>query len=311
MAARRRRLVVGGLAVGLVVLLFGRGLGLLPSAGDSGTLTPAPDVPPDAATTLPETRAPEAQAPDPAAHAPAPAANAVPGPEPAVDPAAAAAAADRLHSLGSTLRSAVAGGHLGAGFAALAALDGAGAGAGAPGAALRAELEGALREAITTVADDLRQGRALSAHRRIQLMLEQDPGPVRAGLDALCQRHGWPSLTAGAREGHVPRAEPMPRDRAVRVFRRGDAVIGRVVDARPMEVTVRVADQGGVTFPSFPVTEVEPLQVDAGIAVELGLAALRAGDVPLARAWLVCTLAVGGGERQAADRMAELRMLLP
>ena len=278
MGRRSRRLLFGGALVG-AILLLGRGLGLLPTA---------PISPPPAGT------APKAAAPTPA---PPP----VGGQTPGIDE-------DRLQRALSGGRAALLDGRLGGGFLDLDELLGSELSPGQRAAveSSRQQLELALAASCGELAQQLQGGRLLRARAILGALLQRPHVAVTAALAALAQQHGWPALAADAAgDDYVPEPVALPAGRAVRAQHRGQEVEAPVVDATPAEVTLRLHGQGGVTFPSLPVVQVEPLQPTAGEAAELGLAALRARDGLMARLWLCFAIEHGGG-----GRTAELRQLL-
>jgi hypothetical protein len=70
-----------------------------------------------------------------------------------------------------------------------------------------------------------------------------------------------------------------------------------------------MATPRGYAFPTVPTHACEPVQATADEAVEMGLAALHAGDVRLARLWLAVAQVRGGGALPA--RGALLARVLP
>jgi hypothetical protein len=256
-----------------LALLLGRGAGLFPSPG-AVTGTPPPPAP------AAEQRVPDAS----------------PVPD---EGDSKGVQADPLHSLRSTVDAAVRAGRLGAAYGSLAALP------PAELPAVRARLDVELERNLTALAEELAQGRALAARQRLHLLLQERSPEVDAALARFCQGHAMPPFTTPASGAAVPVPEPLPRDLLLRSERLGTAA-GRVVDARADEVTVRAVDQGGVTFPTLPVTEVEPVHPNAVLAAELGFAALRAGDALLARCWLACGLR----DAEPPVRLQELAALL-
>jgi len=287
MARRRRRALWVLLLSGLVfVLVFGRGLGLLPTAGQDGERAAAADTPPSAPPSAPP----------------------VPGPEAAT---AAAGLSDRLQSKLSVVRAAASQGTFAEGFRVLAEL---GAQPQPPAAARairqsRDQLQVALAAALGTLADRLRAGQVLAARQQLQALLAGNCNEIIAGVRALAAAAGWPDLTrAELPGGHVPRAEPLPAQRLVHGSRDGSDLRAVVVDSRPHEVTVRVEDARGITYPSLPVVAVEPVEPTPAEAAEMALAALAAGDGVLARLWLA--FALGAGPPAPDSRLLRVQELL-
>ncbi len=307
MGTRRRRwrrnsvLAVGAVAL---LLLLGRGVGLWPSPGAP---TPLPGPGPEVGMPPPGTTEPPADGPGTpdAVLAGAGAAPVVEGPAaPApVPPPVAPAGEDRRRSLRAAVTGALQAHRLGEAQATLrrlAAEDEAGA------ELLRADFAAALATAVERLRADFAAGEALAARTRLWDLLADDDGTVRSGLAAAAA--GWPEFSAALPAGYVPPAQPLPRGTAVRVPRRDGWRQAPVVDARGHEVTVRLQDDAGLTFPSFPVVEVVPVKPTATLCAELGLAAVHAGDGLLARAWLASGLALAG--ESLPPRLRELQELL-
>lgn len=301
MARRSRRLLLGGVVVA-AVLLLGRGLGLLQSP--TGRVQP---------------RLPPVGEPQPAPGAAASGERgggaggeaARPGPPEPTASAAAGIDDDRLQSALSGARAALQDGRLGAGLLALDNLLGS---ALSPPqvqrvAAARQQLEAAVASACAALPAELLRGEVLAARRRLAALLQPLHPAVIEALRAMTTARHWPDLVPSAcPDVYVPPPAPLPRDRLVRTLRAGSELQARVVDATPREVTLRVVAKDGVTFPSFRVVDVEPLQVTAAEAAEQGLAALAAGDGMLARLWLCCAL--GDDAAAAPPRAQELQALL-
>jgi hypothetical protein len=275
------------LLLALALFVLGRGLGLLPSAGGDGA-GGAPQGPP-------------------AAGGPQPAAPHGESSPPAVEPAGVD---DRSTSLLSLVRSALEAGRPATALATLGELER--LQLGAPqreqARALSQLAQSALEVETAALVTDVQRGSILAARQRFAELARDRVGPALAAIDAAARAAGWPVVTGAAKAGvYVPKAAPLARERLVRTFRDGIELQARVVDARPHEVTLKVVEGRAMTFPTFPVTRVEPVDATSDEAVELGFAALAADDVPLARLWLCAAIAAGGG----GPRLAELRDLLP
>jgi hypothetical protein len=282
--ARRRRRVLGGLLllVVAIVLVLGRGLGLLPTTAESGSESG------DGATTP--------AAPPGAGARPAGPAHGDTAPAPGED--------DRTASLRSAVRTALADGRLGAAFAVLQ-------GFAAPAAR---ELERQARDRLAAVVHllegEIAAGEVLAAHRRLLLLLDTPSADVEAALDAVAAARGWPSLRSRTRApGDVPPAEPLPADRAVRaVLPSGQTLRSRIVARFAEGATLRSSGPDGVTFPTVPWWQLEPEAATAAEAAELGFAALGAEQVLLARVWCACGLS---RPAEGTARLQQLRELLP
>lgn len=340
---RRRRATGIALVVALLVLL-GRGLGWVgsqspaaPGATNDATdpATGHPEVPTPALATAPangssgDEPAP-ARAPTPPPPAPGgevagpPGASARPGDaaaladpaEPIAEPTAPVATfdADRFAVRLALLQRNLDEGRLGAALATLAQLT-AQPLDGAQQAALltpRQQLADGLAAAASQVVGQLGRGDVLAAHAAIALLASDGEAFVHEVLQQALRAAGVEGALLGPlRESSesLPIARPLPRGRELRVRMRSGLVAGRVVDSRSDTLTVRIEQQGGVAFPTVPVVAVEPLQPSADEAVELGFAALQAGDVALARAWLACARLRERGELPA--RLPRLAAVLP
>jgi hypothetical protein len=310
------------LLLALALYVLGRGLGLLSSTnGDGGprdptgastpprqeavAASPMPPAAPRTATDMPAAPPGSGPADGQRVASPAPPAGS-PAP-PAFEPAGVD---DRSTSLLSLARSALEAGRPGTALATLAEVERLHLGPKQREQArtLMHLAQAGLEVETAALMTDVRCGRILAARHRLAELVHDRVAAVTAAVDAAVRAAGWPAVTSAARQGaYVPKAAPLARERLVRTFRDGIELQARVVDARPHEVTLKVVEGRAMTFPSFPVTRIEPVEATAAEAVELGLAALAAGDVPLARLWLCAAVASGA----AGPRLAELRELLP
>tara|TARA_R110002094_G_scaffold39766_3_gene52355 strand:- start:1907 stop:2659 length:753 start_codon:yes stop_codon:yes gene_type:complete len=87
--------------------------------------------------------------------------------------------------------------------------------------------------------------------------------------------------------GKVPMPTPLLRNRKVRVRWRDELRAGVVAGSSRDEVTVRLVSEGGQTFPTVKAIACEPFDSSSSEAVEMGLAAVRAGAPRLARLWML------------------------
>ncbi|MBM4061043.1 MAG: hypothetical protein FJ265_08085 [Planctomycetes bacterium] len=313
------------LAVGLLAILLGRGLGLTGSGEpDSGERDPAGAVP--GAVPARASAAAAAAVPEPvAAPNSSESAAARPGPiEPAsaaplaevapAPPVAPAVDADRFGSLLALLEAHTEDRRLGRALALLRELralplDGAQTAA----LALPARtLEDALARACSDVVQMLSTGRVLEAATAVRACCTDDQGLVAAALQqslALCGLSGDLQALPGQAGAPWPLPRPLPRQRAVRAVVDGAPLAAHVVDSRADQVTLRVLRGGVVTFPTLPVAAVEPLDASAAEAVEMAFAALHARDGRLARLW-ACAAALRGARTAVAERFAVLERLL-
>jgi hypothetical protein len=307
MGRRSRRLLLGGVVVA-AALLLGRGLGWLqsPTGRVHTDLPPAgePEVPPVAAAVGTD-------------RGPAGVGNADANGSHLIGAVASVPAShfgiddDRMQSALSGARAALADGRLGGGLLALDAL------LGSPLSptqvqtvqAARQQLEQATAAACDALRQQLQAGQVLAARSGLRALQSPAHPAVLAVLRALTTAQHWPDLVPSTcPDGYVPPPAALPRDRLVRTLRAGSELQARVVDATAAEVTLRVVARDGVTFPSFRVVDVEPLQATPAEAAEQGFAALAAGDGALARLWLCCAL--GQDAAAAGPRAMELQELL-
>lgn len=310
----RRRRATGIALVVVLLVLVGRGLGWFgnqqPDASGSSndTADPAagrPELPPPAPVGEVALPAGAAALQDEAAAPVEPAEPTKP---------VATFDADRFAVRLDLLQRSIDEGRLGAALATLTQLAGQPLD-GAQHAALlapRQQLADGLAAAVSQVVAQLGRGDVLAAHATIALLASDGEPFVHDVLQQALRVAGVEGALLGPlRESteSLPIARPLPRGRELRVRMRSGLVAGRVVDSRSDTLTVRIEQQGGVAFPTVPVVAVEPLQPSADEAVELGFAALQAGDVGLARAWLACARLRERGELPA--RLPRLAAVLP
>lgn len=125
---------------------------------------------------------------------------------------------------------------------------------------------------------------------------------LAAGDDAAAALSGLPGpawrLAAQAAPWRQP--EPLVKGRSVRVRLGGIARVGTIADCRSDRATVRLAHGQGVTFPTVPLWQIEPLEPTADEAAALGWACLAAGEVVVGRCWAHVARLRGGGPAAAA-----------
>lgn len=333
-ARSRFRRVRFGIAGLLLLLLVGRGLGLVgraergPAPFDPRAAAREPAAKPDAAPAVAAVPATGAGAVGAAPMAESARANpeALPtvgsaSPANSTSPATAVASqpadgsptfdADRFASRLSLLQATIDDGRLGLAIATLAELR-------------ELPLDGAQQAALAMPAEQLGAAMATCCSRLVALLARGDVFAARNALDLLASDAEAPLLPslhqalalAGVDvallspqrrdDGAVPIARPLPRGRAVRVRRGADVVLARVADSRSDEATVRLEQGGRVAFPTVPVVALEPVDATADEAAEMGLAALQAGDVRLARLWLACARLRGQGPSPRSEQLAAL-----
>ncbi|GAB4153599.1 MAG: hypothetical protein Fur0037_22400 [Planctomycetota bacterium] len=280
MGRRKRRTAIALGAAGLVVLL-GRGLGWLDGAEADLPPSPGASAGPLAAD---RGRAAGASQPD--------------------SPSAEGVDEDRLQAALSLARAAPADGRLGAALSVLDGLEGLSSTQARAVEAARGELRGALAAAVEVLERAVAEGEILEAARLLRALLDPPHRAVEEALQGLAARRGWPDLSARAPPGRfVVPAMPLPEGRLVRIGTGAGRYSARVADATLAEVTVRRIGPDGVTYPSYAVSDVEPVDASGDEAVESGLAALAAGRSALARLWLCRALLRGVGD---ASRLSDL-----
>ncbi len=304
---RRRPRLRTLVALALLLLLIGRGLRLAgdepaPAGGrgDGAAAVPVPAVPANAAgVPVSPPSSPPPAAPAPLAETSTASSGSAAGSgEPTVD-------ADRFACLGAAIEVRTHEGRLGEALAVLRharslPLD------GAQQAVLVAHaqaLETALAAACARFVECLCQGRALAARGELLAMAGDHADEVVPAVDSAMRAVGlaggvW--RAAAVSNQLLPLAKPLARGREVRLVQATGTRSGTVIDSRSEQVTLRVATPRGFAFPSVPSLCCEPVQASADEAAELGLLALREGEVLVARLWLaVAQLRSGGalGER--------------
>ena len=124
---------------------------------------------------------------------------------------------------------------------------------------------------------------------------------VKAAAAAVASR-------AAPAEATLPAPRPLARGRALHFGAPFDRRRGVVVAANAVDVTVRSEHDGRVAFPTLAYADCEPDEPSAAEAVELALAAARAGEAQLAGGWLlVAALRGDGGSPRLACVLAALR----
>jgi len=284
MGRRRVRLLRWVLAVAaLLLLLLGRGLGLLPTgSGESRQTEPGSSV-----AAGPRSR-----------------------PSSSDGGEAASALDDRDAALVSAVRQALAEGRVAAAGHALATLRA----LGGAGSRVLPDLESAVQRGVAQgcdgIASAIEAGEIFRAERQLAALLDGGDAGADKALAALAAARGWPALDGEARAAaRMPAVTaPFGGDRAV-IWCVGDGepVGARVVSVRDGEAVLKLVSPRGVTFPSVPLWQLEPESPSPAEAAALGQLALQAGHVRRARLWCACALARGG----APPLIAALRAQLP
>jgi hypothetical protein len=319
--ARRRRLRprVWFLALIALLVLIGRGLGLLGEGGEKENARVADTG--AAATPQAGSTGEPSRAPDPATAGGEP--RHVPGAAPAAEPivpprqeptrvAGPGVERDRFASLLSLVSARTSAGELGNAIAAQRSLGSLPLDAAQLAAfdASTRQLETALAAACNKVTQCLAQGQALEGCDAMRRLLPEGEPYVHPVLAECVRRLGLGEglLRLPVQTGRPwPTPAPLSRDRNVRV-RLGTALqLARVVDSRSDQVTLRVPGEQGVTFPTMPAVVCEPVDPTAAEATEMGFAALHAGDGLLARMWLAAaSLRSKEARTERGQQLAEL-----
>jgi hypothetical protein len=306
----------------VVVLLWlgGRGAGWFDSGTARPVVTPQPATPAPVAGAVPSSMDPVPLAESEPRHAaaavappvPAPSVAAVPDPTPTVASNAATIDDDRFASQLALVTVRTDAGEVGQAMASLRRLQALPLDPLQRAALLQPaeRLEQALAAAAGRIVQAMLRGEVLQAHHELQHLVGDSDATALPLLDSALQLAGLRgSLLAPADEGVHPIARPLARGREVRWWREREVERGRIVDSRSDVVTVRAQRGDAVVFPTLRAVEVEPVEVTADEAVELGFGALQAGHVMLARLWLGCAVSRRAGA--APSRQQQLAALLP
>jgi len=179
-------------------------------------------------------------------------------------------------------------------------------------AGFHAELAAGRAIAAAELQQQLAQGRVLAAELALASMASADLAELIRELQPMLAASGLPTdfdAAFAVSAASLPQPGPLPLQRAVRLWRQEQPVVGMVVDSRPLSASVRLVVGGAVSFPRLHLTELEPLQPTAAEAVELALAARHANRPRRARLWWLAALALGG-EQVAVSRREEVLALL-
>ncbi|MHC5071934.1 MAG: hypothetical protein ACYTGO_15770 [Planctomycetota bacterium] len=184
--------------------------------------------------------------------------------------------------------------------------------------AARKRADAALTEALGRLVRDVEAGHILAA--RSQLLGLKDPvnTVVTGRVNELAKKRGWPDwpgkILAARPEAEVAAdvttaGQLLARHRRVRVAHRGGVVDVSVWQATGRNVTVRLQDEAGVTFPVFDRSVVEPVDPSFLEACAQVRICHRAGEVMTAWLWLChCVERPEAGEHR--QELAALRQLL-
>lgn len=278
---RGRRVAVTAL---LIALLFfgGQGLSFRADRG-RGEERGAPFATPPSPSSPADTPEPETAAPAPA-----------PASEPHQD-------ADRFHGRLAAVRADLRRGDIASACAELALVASDPLAAGAPElvGALEREVDAALRAALDDLRGRIERGAAPHAAHLVARLGDPPHERPEDALVTLARERGWPRLSGTAVPADLDlRAPPdLPAGRRVEFLLDGDWHAGTVAGPGDAEdtVTVRVERAGAVLFPAIPRRALAPVDPSAEELAHQLVAALRAGDGGLARAWLACRIERGAG----------------
>ena len=146
----------------------------------------------------------------------------------------------------------------------------------------RQQAEQGLAGVLDALQDELRAGDVFAARPRVEELLSA--GAAGAAALAVLPPPVWRAGTVAAGLD-LRQPEPLAKGRAVWFRMAGTRRLAHVVDGRSDRATLRVASGGGATFPTVAPTEVCPVDPQPEEAVSMAWAALRAGDLVLARCW--------------------------
>ncbi|HEB52996.1 MAG TPA: hypothetical protein ENI87_07070 [bacterium] len=175
-------------------------------------------------------------------------------------------------------------------------------------AALVAAIDDGFRAAEAEVLAHVQNGDLLAAERAAAKLWPEGGSVgevIAAGASGLGLPRDWSATPATE---PVPAPLPLGRGRAVRVVYRDRIVAGQVAREADGQVTVQVRLPRGQSFPTVPRVCCEPSESSAAEAVEMGLAALGAGQPRLARLWLLRAWLTSG--RALGDRGRQLLRML-
>lgn len=160
-----------------------------------------------------------------------------------------------------------------------------------------AALRTATERRVAAVAEAVATGRARVAAAGFAPIAAL-AGESVAWLPELLGAAGFTAWRQGelAADSALPAPRPLARGRAVTAQGMDGSLRGVVVAADSGECTLRVEQPSGVAFPSVPLVDCEPDEPSVEEAVELALAAARAGDALLARAWAHVAARRGGAD---------------
>lgn len=308
------------LVVVVLLWLIGRGLGWFGNAGDAdpdaANALPSPAVgspSTETSTSAAASRDDGARSAEPAvAPQAAPTVEAKPTPVPATAPESPdremGLDADRFASKTSAVQHALDGDDLAAAEAAVTHLVGLPLSQAqqASAAELQAAVQQRWRDEARKVVAALRRGAALEARLLLVRWWPVDGGARSAAIARALQAEGV-ALEFGVSPPTtpVPIARPLARGRAVRVRSGAQWLAGTIADGSSEQVTVRIPGPRGVTFPTVPLVDCEPVEARGDEALELAFAALHRGDGLLARLWLAVARE-GGAAGERLQRLAEL-----
>ncbi len=173
----------------------------------------------------------------------------------------------------------------------------------------------ALRQRMRTVCDEVfaaaQNGDVLAAARRIEDAWRDGAGQFRAAVNTRFAALGVAPLADPGDSAvdltAVPTPKPLTGNREVRAGVGDERLLGRVADAGARRVTLRIATDRGLRFPTVALVDCEPVTATPAEAADLGFAALHAGRPLLARLWLLAAQAAAAGAPGRADKASTER----
>lgn len=139
------------------------------------------------------------------------------------------------------------------------------------------------------ILEHVRQGEVLAADQLAASLVVGGVWPAErllAAVPDLALGDDWQRALATERTS-LPKPALLQRNRAVRIRFRDQLHAGIVANSSEDQVTVRLRSATGQSFPTVKVIACEPADSTAMDAIEMGIAAARAGVPRLARLWLL------------------------
>jgi hypothetical protein len=161
-----------------------------------------------------------------------------------------------------------------------------------------------VRDAVESV----RRGAVLAAADKLRPLVESGRQEVQRAVDEELEAAGWPSARGSIElPDRITEPPRLGRGTYVRTRRDGAIIEGRVVSEHANGVTLRLAIQGRVLYPTVSAFELEPVDPSAGEGLDLAIRAVLAQDRLHAVLWWGFAAARGGVDEH---RLALVRSYL-